>query len=133
MPYRKGFRRVLEVTAAQAAASVIEPPREPPAPAPASPALPKPRQVVVAAAAAAGVPIDRLVSRQSRQRTVVRFRAAASWILRHRLKLSLPEIGRVIGCDHSTVHYHLAEICLRPDTLDAIRAVEAELSRRATA
>lgn len=46
----------------------------------------------------------------SRKPQVIRARQAACWLLRHRTRLSLPAIGRILGCDHTTVLYSVRKV-----------------------
>lgn len=53
-----------------------------------------------------------------RTNEVMRARRAASWLLR-RHGLSLPKIGKLLNCDHTTVLY----ACRKVDTSPAVRAL----------
>ena len=52
------------------------------------------------------VPVDRICGK-SKTRDVVKPRQAAIYLIRELVGLSLPEIGEVMGRDHSTVYYAL--------------------------
>ena len=51
---------------------------------------------------ACGIPLDVLLG-PSREAWVVESRQGLMWVLRHRLGLSYPEIGRAVKRDHTTV------------------------------
>jgi chromosomal replication initiation ATPase DnaA len=51
---------------------------------------------------ACAIPLDVLIG-PSREAWVVEARQGLMWVLRHRLGLSYPEIGRAVRRDHSTV------------------------------
>lgn len=63
---------------------------------------------------ACGIPLDVLLG-PSREAWIVEARQGLMWVLRHRLGLSYPEIGRAVKRDHTT----------------AMHGVTAEQARRA--
>jgi hypothetical protein len=62
-----------------------------------------------------------------RSARLVNARTVAVAALRMRLGLSSPEIGRLLGRDHSTVLYHLHRAARTPGLLDLVEAVLAKL------
>jgi len=76
----------------------------------------KAKHIVLAVAQNVGVTVAKLTGRK-RNRSLATARGIAAYLLRQRLKLSLQEIGRMLGGrDHSTV-------------ISAIRAIEHRLAR----
>jgi chromosomal replication initiation ATPase DnaA len=75
-----------------------------------------------------GVSVKALVS-PSRRRGPTAARMVAAWVLRTTLGLSYPEIGRLIGKDHSTVMYAVKKVEGDPE----LRAVGARMLREAMA
>jgi len=124
-------------------ATPVDAQKSTPQPQPAlSPGTP-PSDVIAAACRVGGISIAKLLGRNGRLPTgriepgrwqrsasVIRLRAASAWIMRERLKMSLPEIGHELGYgDHTTVLYHLKNTCTKGETVDAVRAIEAEMRR----
>lgn len=72
--------------------------------------------IIASAADLYGVDVDEVLS-TSRADRATRARQSACWLLRGR-GMSLPEIGRALGRDHSTVLY-------------SIRRIDADAGRRA--
>jgi chromosomal replication initiation ATPase DnaA len=80
---------------------------------------------LTAAADLYGVEVESILS-DDRGPLAVRARHAVCWLLRER-GMSFPEIGKVIGRDHTTVMY----ACRRVDSRPAVRALLAPLVREA--
>lgn len=62
------------------------------------------RRILGAVARHYKVPLDRILSPE-RARLLIRPRLVAAYLIREMLGWSLPEIGRAMGRDHSTVHH----------------------------
>lgn len=51
-----------------------------------------------------------------RSRNIVRARRLAAYVMRHKLKLSLPDIGRVLGqADHTSAMHAIAKVTEDPE------------------
>jgi chromosomal replication initiation ATPase DnaA len=88
--------------------------------------LPTPQEVIAAAEWFVGCPITRGIHRSAR---VVRGRRLAWAVMRYRLKMSLPEIGRVEGFDHTTVLHGLRVEEMDPEELQDVWLYAREATR----
>ncbi len=124
------------------ARAIVEAPRRPhspfsatePAPPPIPPRDADPFKVLRVVAHAYGITVDDLTGRD-RHKNTAEGRLVAYWLLRTRTQLSFPEIGRVLGKDHTSVISGVRKCVTRRETEPALRdftdklavAVEARL------
>lgn len=79
-------------------------------------------QIIARCCALYGAEVE-MVLKGSRRRESIRARQAAAWLLR-RNELSFPQIGRILGVDHTTVLHACRKIDASPATRALLLGLE---------